>query len=120
MKHKVFLGTGSNIGDRLAGLQHAARALQEMCQGGTAVKCIRNTALGLHRSAGFLNQVLKATTELDPLIFWRKLIIETDMDAPPPFVMDHASSTSTFFSLMIWSCDERLTIPTPALLKGRS
>lgn len=113
MKHKVFLGTGSNIGDRLAGLQHAARALQEMCQVELQSSIYETQPWGFTDQPAFLNQVLKATTELDPFDLLAEVkLIETDMGRTPTFrygprIID---IDILFFDDLVLD-DERLTIP---------
>lgn len=67
MKHTVYLGLGSNIGDRLAYLQAALDCLPP------AVEILRQSPLyetapwGYTQQADFLNVVVEGATELEPL-----------------------------------------------------
>ncbi|MEA4812719.1 MAG: 2-amino-4-hydroxy-6-hydroxymethyldihydropteridine diphosphokinase [Anaerolineaceae bacterium] len=67
MSHQVYLGLGTNLGDRLANLQAARDALarkMKVCQ----VSAVYETdPWGYTEQPKFYNQVLKVETELSPL-----------------------------------------------------
>ncbi len=62
----IYLGLGTNLGDRLANLQHAIQALPP------AVKVVRASSIyetepwGYRDQPAFLNQVLEGSTDLSP------------------------------------------------------
>ena len=64
--HTIYLGLGSNLGDRAANLRAAVKAL------GPEVKVLQESALyetppwGVEDQPGFLNMALKAETNLTP------------------------------------------------------
>lgn len=66
MHHKIYLGLGSNLGDRHAHLEAAASALAP------SVLVLRRSAMyetapwGFTDQPAFLNQVLEAETDLEP------------------------------------------------------
>lgn len=66
VSHKIYLGLGSNMGDRQAHLDAAVAALAP------AVRALRRSAIyetapwGYTEQPAFLNQVLEAETDLDP------------------------------------------------------
>ncbi len=67
MIHKVYIGLGTNLGDRQANLRHAAEALEpkvSVCRGSS----IYETApWGYADQPNFYNQVLECETALTPL-----------------------------------------------------
>jgi len=86
MKHKIFLGLGSNIGDRLGYLEAAIASLPP------AVEVLRRSAIyetapwGYQDQADFLNMVIEAETELAPQELLKELkAIETKVGRKPTF-----------------------------------
>lgn len=66
MPQDVFIGSGSNIGDRLAALSIAARLLSPEVRVVKASRVYETPPWGFKGQPAFLNQVLQAETELDP------------------------------------------------------
>ena len=66
MSHRVFLGTGSNLDDRLANLQKANDALNSIATIDQKSKIYETKPWGFTDQPAFLNQILSATTDLDP------------------------------------------------------
>lgn len=67
MNHRVFIGLGTNLGDRLANLHAARQALDpkvKLCQ---ASSVYQTAPWGYLDQADFYNQVLEGETELTPL-----------------------------------------------------
>lgn len=66
--NKIYLGLGSNIGDRTANLELAAALVKEKIGGVVKASAIYQTAAwGLENQADFYNQVLCINTKLEPL-----------------------------------------------------
>ena len=66
MPRDVFIGSGSNLGDRLAALAKAAELLSPDVRVLKASKVYETPPWGYEDQPAFLNQVLHAETELDP------------------------------------------------------
>jgi 2-amino-4-hydroxy-6-hydroxymethyldihydropteridine diphosphokinase len=64
--HTVYIALGSNVGDRLANLQAAVAALPPEVRPLQASQVYETPPWGFTGQTAFLNQVLKAETELDP------------------------------------------------------
>ena len=86
MKHKIFLGLGSNDDDRLGYLEAAIASLS------LAVEVLRRSAIyetapwGYQDQADFLNMVIEAETELAPQELLKELkAIETKVGRKPTF-----------------------------------
>jgi len=86
MKHKIYLGLGSNVGDRLGYLEAAIVSLPP------AVEVLRRSLIyetapwGYQDQADFLNMVIEAETELAPQELLKKLkAIETKVGRKPTF-----------------------------------
>lgn len=69
----VYLGLGTNIGDRAANLQKAREALATFATIKTKSSLYETEAWGYTRQAPFLNQVLAIQTRLSPLSLLKKL-----------------------------------------------
>ncbi len=65
--HQLFLGLGSNLGDRQANLRRAVRALADLMLIETISPIYQTTPWGLEAQPDFLNLCLSATTLLKPL-----------------------------------------------------
>lgn len=87
MFERVFLGLGSNVGDRFAFLKRARKSLEE--QGAILKKSssIYETApIGVEYQGDFLNQVLEIETKYNPLELLRIILnIEVVLAARSPF-----------------------------------
>ena len=67
MAQDVFIGTGSNLGDRFKALATAAALLEPKVRVIKASKIYETPPWGYEDQPAFLNQVLQVETELDPL-----------------------------------------------------
>lgn len=66
MAHTVYLALGTNLGDRLANLKQAARALPPLVRVVLASPVYETPPWGYVEQPAFLNQVIQAETDLDP------------------------------------------------------
>ena len=66
MPQDVFIGSGSNLGDRLTALDTAAKLLAPDVRVLKASKVYETPPWGYEDQPAFLNQVLQVETELDP------------------------------------------------------
>jgi len=66
MAREVFIGTGSNLGDRSKALGNAAALLEPDVRIIKASKIYETPPWGYEDQPAFLNQVLQVETELDP------------------------------------------------------
>jgi len=78
---RVFLGLGSNIGDRLENLQHASRLIDAKCGGIVQRASIYETdPVEFLNQPAFLNTVLEINPTLPPVELMMKcLAIETEL-----------------------------------------
>jgi 2-amino-4-hydroxy-6-hydroxymethyldihydropteridine diphosphokinase len=67
MSQDVFIGSGSNLGDRLTALTKAAAELSHDVRVLKASKVYETPPWGFELQPAFLNQVLQAETDLEPL-----------------------------------------------------
>ncbi len=67
MSHRVFLGIGSNLGKRRENLQKAVSALRKNLHIDRISKIYETQPWGFTDQPAFLNQVLSAETEMEPL-----------------------------------------------------
>jgi 2-amino-4-hydroxy-6-hydroxymethyldihydropteridine diphosphokinase len=67
MPQDVFIGSGSNLGDRLASLSNAAEQLSPGVRVLKSSKVYETPPWGFEVQPVFLNQVLQTETDLDPL-----------------------------------------------------
>ena len=67
MIHKVYIGLGTNLGDRQANLQHAIEALEPKVNLCRASSIYETAPWGFTNQPSFLNQVLECETTLTPL-----------------------------------------------------
>ncbi len=81
MKHKTYLGLGSNLGDRTANLAQARALIAERVGALSQISSIYITAAwGIEAQPSFLNQVIEVRTELSPeQVLAVILAIERDM-----------------------------------------
>ena len=66
MKKIIFLGLGTNMGDRLANLTAARAALEPYASLLMASSIYKTPPWGFTNQPEFLNQVLKSETDLSP------------------------------------------------------
>jgi 2-amino-4-hydroxy-6-hydroxymethyldihydropteridine diphosphokinase len=67
MIHVIYLSLGSNLGDRLANLRNAITNLPPKVQPGIQSSVYETQPWGYSDQPAFLNQIIKADTDLDPL-----------------------------------------------------
>jgi 2-amino-4-hydroxy-6-hydroxymethyldihydropteridine diphosphokinase len=67
MKHEIYLGLGTNIGDRLANLKAAVDALPPEVEAAAVSPIYQTPPWGYEDQEDFLNQVVMAETNLEPL-----------------------------------------------------
>lgn len=67
MIHVIYLSLGSNLGDRLANLRNAIINLPPKVQPGVQSSVYETQPWGYSDQPAFLNQIIKADTDLDPL-----------------------------------------------------
>ena len=67
MEHTVYLALGTNLGDRLANLKQAASDLPPLVRLIAASPVYETPPWGYVEQPAFLNQVLQAETDLEPL-----------------------------------------------------
>ena len=117
MKHRVFLGTGSNLEDRWSNLQKAIDFLRGIAQIDQASKIYETKPWGFTDQPAFLNQALAAITDLDPFALLDSIkMMETEIWRTPTFrygprIID---IDILFFDDLVLD-EERLTIPHPHL-----
>ena len=70
---QVFLGLGTNIGDRVANLQEARTALEAFAKIKTISSVYETAAWGFEDQDAFLNQVIEIETDLSPYKLLRRL-----------------------------------------------
>ncbi len=63
----VYLGLGTNLGDRPANLENARKALQQAMTILRASSIYETEPWGFQDQPAFLNQVLKVSTSFEPL-----------------------------------------------------
>jgi len=117
MSHRVFLGIGSNLGNRRENLQKAIAALQKNLHIDRISKIYETQPWGFTDQPAFLNQVLSAETELEPLELLTEIKeIEQEVGRTPTFrygprVID---IDILFFDDLILD-EENLSIPHPMI-----
>ncbi len=67
MIHKVYIGLGTNLGDRQANLRHAAEALEPKVSVCRASSIYETAPWGYADQPNFYNQALECETSLTPL-----------------------------------------------------
>ena len=66
MKHTIYLGLGSNLGDRMGNLHAAVAALRPAVEPLALSPVYETAPWGYEEQADFLNQVIRAETDLLP------------------------------------------------------
>ena len=84
MSHLVYLALGTNLGDRLANLASVIKALPPTVRPLAASRVYETPPWGYLDQPAFLNQVIRAQTELAPedLLAWLKRL-ESDLGRQP-------------------------------------
>ena len=116
---KIYLGLGSNLGDRKHNLESALHSLsQKMWMG--QVSSIYDTApVGNTRQPRFLNLVCKATTSLSPielLAFIKEIEMDMGRQPGPPNSPRPIDIDILFYDNQIINTSE-LIIPHPRLIE---
>ncbi len=119
MSHIVYLGLGSNLGDRAANLAAARRALASQVRLLAASPVYETAPWGYTDQPDFLNQVLQAETDLDPFALLDHLkALELRLGRQPTF---RYGPRSIDIDLLLYDDlvleTERLTLPHPELAK---
>lgn len=65
--HTLFLGLGSNIGDRLDHIQEAVRALSTQMEIGARASVYESRAVGVTEQANFFNTAIMCKTDMSPM-----------------------------------------------------
>jgi 2-amino-4-hydroxy-6-hydroxymethyldihydropteridine diphosphokinase len=117
MNSTVYLGLGTNLGDRFANLQAAVTALPPAVVPGDCSPVYETAPWGFEDQPAFLNQVLRGYTRLEPPELLRHLkTIEGRMGRQPtikygPRIID---IDILFYGRLVLET-ENLTIPHPRL-----
>jgi 2-amino-4-hydroxy-6-hydroxymethyldihydropteridine diphosphokinase len=117
MAQDVFIGSGSNLGDRLASLKSAAAELVPDVKIVKASKVYETPPWGFEIQPAFLNQVLQTETDLQPLELLNFLkSIEQKMGRKATFLYGPRSIDLDilFYEGLIHS-SENLQIPHPMI-----
>ena len=86
MKSTVYLGLGSNLGDRLSNLAAASQALEPQVHVLEASPIYETPPWGYLEQPAFLNQALKAETDLSPVDLLHTLKrLEEELGRKPTF-----------------------------------
>ncbi len=73
MRTRVFLGLGSNVGDRLGYIQRAVRSLSSFCRIGRVSTVYESDPWGVEKQPPFLNCVVEAYTAEPPFELLRRI-----------------------------------------------
>jgi 2-amino-4-hydroxy-6-hydroxymethyldihydropteridine diphosphokinase len=115
--HETFIALGSNLGDRLATLRHAAHALQTLGSVRASSRVWETRAMYLEDQPPFLNAAVALVTPLAPLALLDELLrierslgrVRTVRNGPRTIDLDLIAHGDTTL------CSERLTLPHPRL-----
>jgi 2-amino-4-hydroxy-6-hydroxymethyldihydropteridine diphosphokinase len=117
MIHKVYIGLGTNLGDRGANLRHAAEALELKVRLCRASSVYETAPWGFINQPYFFNQVLACETALTPLRllnFLKK--IEKDLGREMNFRYGpRLIDLDILFYDNLVMCTRRLEIPHPRI-----
>jgi 2-amino-4-hydroxy-6-hydroxymethyldihydropteridine diphosphokinase len=119
MQHRVFLGLGSNLGDRQANLFRAMQLLEPEVGIESVSSIYRTEPWGVQEQPHFLNCAVAANTSLTPHELLVKLkSIEKKMGRQPTFRYGPrlVDLDILLYDELILSSDE-LTIPHPRMLE---
>ena len=119
MQHRVFLGLGSNLGDRQANLFRAMKLLEPEIGIESVSSIYKTEPWGVQEQPYFLNCAVAANTSLTPYELLVKLkSIEKKMGRQPTFRYGPrlVDIDLLLYDELIMSTDE-LTIPHPRMLE---
>jgi 2-amino-4-hydroxy-6-hydroxymethyldihydropteridine diphosphokinase len=119
MHHRVFLGLGSNLGDRQMNLFRAMHLLEPEVSIESVSSLYETEPWGVHEQPSYLNCALAANTDLTPHKLLVKLkSIEKEMGRQPTFRYGPrlVDLDILLYDELIMSTDE-LTIPHPRMLE---
>jgi len=86
MTHIIYLALGTNIGDRFANLHATLAALPPIVHVGAASPIYETESWGYTDQPAFLNQVISAETQLEPLDLLAHIKhLETELGRTPTF-----------------------------------
>ena len=115
----VYLGLGSNLGDRLQNLRTAAERIGQIIDVDRVSRVYESAAVGYTDQPDFLNLVLRAQTDLEPLALFAELKrIETALGRERSF-----RNAPRTIDIDVLAYDQRvlstpeLTIPHPRMLE---
>jgi len=115
MPQNVFIGSGSNLGDRLAELTKAVGLLSPDVRMVKASRVYETPPWGFKSQPAFLNQVLQAKTELDPpalLKYLKRIEVKMGRKATFRYGPRVIDLDILFYGSLIYSLDN-LQIPHP-------
>lgn len=121
MSHTIYLSLGTNLGDREANLKAVLHHLS------ASVKVLKRSSIyetppwGYDEQPAFLNQVIRAETDLSPVDLLNFLkLVETEMGRVPTFRFGprNIDIDILFYDEMVFD-NTNLTIPHPRL-EGRA
>jgi 2-amino-4-hydroxy-6-hydroxymethyldihydropteridine diphosphokinase len=116
-RYTVYIGLGSNLGDRVANLREAVRRMAAYLQIERVSQLYVAAPLGYVRDDAFVNAVLQGTTTLKPLRLLAALK-ETEMDMGRPSGVQHGPQLIDLDILFYGSIHMdtlELTIPHPRM-----
>jgi len=111
----VYVGLGSNIGDRFSNITNATKMLMKLADTLTSSKLYETTPYGFSKQPAFLNSVCKLSTQLTPWLFLHRVKeIEKNLQRHRVF----ANSPRTIdVDILMWGDtvleSQLLTIPHP-------
>ena len=111
----VYVGLGSNIGDRFSNITNATKMLMKLADTLTSSKLYETTPYGFSKQPAFLNSVCKLSTQLTPWLFLHYLKgIEKNLQRHRVFTN---SPRTIDIDILIWGDivleSQLLTIPHP-------
>ena len=115
MPRDVFIGSGSNLGDRITALDTAVELLAPEVQVLKASKVYETPPWGYEDQPAFLNQVLQVETELDPpalLMVLKRIELKMGRKATFLYGPRAIDLDILFYDGLIYSTDS-LQIPHP-------
>jgi 2-amino-4-hydroxy-6-hydroxymethyldihydropteridine diphosphokinase len=113
--HTIYLGLGTNLGDRLANLQSALKALPPKVTALALSPVYQTPPWGYTEQADFLNQVVKAETALEPralLKYLKKIENKVGRTATFRWGPREIDIDILFYDQLSYQ-DKKLTIPHP-------
>ncbi len=113
----IYVGLGSNLGDRAANISLATRMIRTSCIELESSNLYESTAKGFSSQPDFLNSVCRLSTELTPWLFMHRIKeIELDFQRFRPFPN---APRSIDIDILLWgtlAIDTKiLTVPHPRI-----